>query len=412
MEPVMNKVILLIMDGLGDRPIKELGNKTPLEAAHTPNLDALAAKGICGMQNAIGVGQRPGSDTSHLAILGYDLDKYYTGRGTIEVSGLGMDLEHGDVALRGNLGTVDDNLVTVDRRAGRISDTSPFVKDLDGLTYEGVTLHIKPGTGHRAGIILRGQGLSSNISDNDPHEVGVEVHEVHPLDDTQEAAFTAKVLNHFLAQAHEILKKHPLNEERRQEGKPPANYLLCRGAGYYKKIDKFSERYGLKACTIAGGGLYKGIGAFTGMEVLRVPGATGLPNTDISAKFDAALKALAGGFDFAFVHIKAADAFGEDGDFQGKKEFIEKIDQAANILLDLPHTLLVATGDHSTPCALKKHSADPVPLMMVGDGAVRTDHVKEFGERACATGGLGRLTGLMIMPEIINLLGLSPLIGD
>lgn len=408
----MHKVILLIMDGLGDRPLKELGYKTPLEAAHTPNLDALAARGICGVQNAIGVGQRPGSDTSHLAILGYDLDQYYTGRGTIEVSGLGMDLEAGDVALRGNLGTVDDNLVTVDRRAGRIKDTTPFVQVLDGLTEEGVTLHIKPGTGHRAGIILRGPGLSSRISDNDPHEVGVKVHEVHPLDDSPEAAFTAKVLNRFLARAHEILQQHPLNDKRRQEGQPPANYLLCRGAGYYKKVEKFSERYGLKACAIAGGGLYKGIGAFTGMTVLKVPGATGMANTDIRAKFAAALEALAGGFDFAFVHVKAADAFGEDGDFLGKKAFIERIDQAAGMLLDLPHTLLVATGDHSTPCALKRHSGDPVPIMMVGEGMVRTDRVTEFGERACAQGGLGRLTGLMIMPEIVNLLGLAPLIGD
>jgi len=323
-----------------------------------------------------------------------------------------MELQEGDVALRGNLGTVDNNLVTVDRRAGRIEDTSPFVKDLDGLTYQGITLHIKPGTGHRAGIILRGPGLSSRISDNDPHEVGVKVHEVRPLDDSPEAAFTARVLNHFLHQAHEILKNHPLNKERRRAGKLPANYLLCRGAGYYKKIEKFSERYGLKACAIAGGGLYKGIGAFTGMTVLSVPGATGMADTDLSAKFNAALQALAGEFDFAFVHVKATDAFGEDGDFLGKKAFIEKIDQATEVFLDLPDTLLVVTGDHSTPCSLKKHSGDPVPLMMIGEGMVRTDHVTAFGERACATGGLGRLTGLMIMPEIINLLGLAPLIGD
>ncbi len=407
----MNKAMLIVMDGLGDRPLKELGGLTPLEAARTPNLDALAARGICGVMNAIGVGLRPGSDTSHLAILGYDLDKYYTGRGTIEVAGLGMELEAGDVALRGNLGTVDDNLVVTDRRAGRITDTGPFVKDLDGLTFEGVTLLIRPGTGHRAGIILRGPGLSSRISDNDPHEVGVKVHEVHPLDDSKEAAFTARVLNHFLAQAHSILTKNPLNLERRAQGRPPANYLLGRGAGYYKKIDKFEQRYGLKACTIAGGGLYKGIGAFTGMEVIKVPGATGLPNTDIAAKFKAALDALAGPYDFAFVHVKATDTFGEDGDFQGKLAFIEKIDAAAALLLDAPY-LLVLTADHSTPCALKKHSGDPVPLMMIGDGLVRTDNVQQFGDRPCATGGLGRLTGLQIMPEIINLLGLARLIGD
>jgi 2,3-bisphosphoglycerate-independent phosphoglycerate mutase len=407
----MHKAMLVVMDGLGDRPLKELGGLTPLEAAHTPHLDALAARGITGVMNALGVGQRPGSDTSHLAILGYDIERYYTGRGTIEVAGLGMDLEAGDVALRGNLGTVDETLTVVDRRAGRITDTGPFVQDLDGLTYEGVTLKVRPGTGHRAGVILRGAGLSSRISDNDPHEVGVKVHEVHPLDDTPEAAFTARVLNHFLAEAHRILKANPLNQERVKQGKPPANYLLGRGAGYYKKIAKFQDRYGLEACSIAGGGLYKGIGAFTGMDVLPVPGATGLPNTDIEAKFKAALTALAGAYDFAFVHIKAADTFGEDGDALGKMNFINKIDLAFRLLLDAPH-LLVVTADHSTPCALKKHSGDPVPLMMVGEGLVRPDEVKAFGERPCARGGLGRLTGLMVMPEIINLLGLAKLIGD
>ncbi len=407
----MNKAMLIVMDGLGDRPIKELGNLTPLEAAHTPNLDALAARGVCGMMNALGVAMRPGSDTSHLAIMGYDIDCYYTGRGTIEVAGLGMDLEAGDVALRGNLGTVDDEMVVTDRRAGRITDTGPFVKDLDGLTYEGVTLKVQPGTGHRAGIILRGPGLSSRISDNDPHEVGVKIHDAHPLDDTPEAAFTARVLNHMLAEAHRILKDHPLNKERLAQGKPAANYLLSRGAGYYKQIEKFEARYGLKACVVAGGGLYKGIGAFTGMDILPVPGATGLPNTDIAAKFKVALAALAGAYDFAFVHIKAADTFGEDGDFLGKKAFIERVDEAFGLLWDAP-CLLVVTADHSTPCALKRHSGDPVPLMMIGDGLVRPDHVAQYGERPCAQGAMGRLTGLQIMPEIINLLGLSKLIGD
>jgi 2,3-bisphosphoglycerate-independent phosphoglycerate mutase len=407
----MRKAMLLVMDGLGDRPIQELGWLTPLEAAQTPNFDALAARGVCGVMNAIGIGLRPGSDTSHLAILGYDLDKYYTGRGTIEVAGLGMDLEEGDVALRGNLGTVDDELVVTDRRAGRITDTGPFVQGLDGLQYQGVTLLARPGTGHRAGVILRGPNLSSKISDNDPHEVGVRVHEVHPLDDSPEAAFTAQALNHFLMEAHRILTNNPLNQTRVKEGQPPANYLLARGAGYYKKIEPFEQRYGLKACTIAGGGLYKGIGAFTGMDVIQVPGATGLPDTDIAAKFQAALKVLQEDYDFAFVHVKATDTYGEDGDFQGKLAFIERIDAAAGLLLDAPF-LLAVTADHSTPCALKKHSGDPVPLMMMGAGLVRTDNVTAFGERSCAQGGMGRLTGLQVMPEIINLLGLSKLIGD
>ncbi|KPJ48311.1 MAG: phosphoglycerate mutase, partial [candidate division Zixibacteria bacterium DG_27] len=188
-----SKVILLVCDGLGDRPIPALDFKTPLEAARTPNLDYVAGKGVCGLMYSLGPGLRPGSDTSHLNILGYDYHKYYSGRGPIEVAGLGMELKEGDVALRGNLGTVDENLIIVDRRAGRILDVSEFVKALDNLKIEGVKFLVKPGTAHRAGIIMRGEGLSNKITDADPHETGEKVHTVEPRDDSQEAKRTAEV---------------------------------------------------------------------------------------------------------------------------------------------------------------------------------------------------------------------------
>jgi len=407
---MLNKAILLIFDGLGDRPIKDFGGLTPLEYAKTPNFDKIAENAECGFMNALGRGLRPGSDTSHLAILGYDPKVYYSGRGPIEVAGIGLELKHGDVALRGNLGTIDENMVIIDRRAGRILDVSPLTKELDGIEIEGVKFIIKPGTAHRAGVIMRGENLSSAITDADPHELNVPLHTVETTDDTAEAKRTADVLNNFIKKSYEILKDLDFNKQRAKEGKYEANCLLVRGAGQYKNVPSFKERYGLSACCIAGGGLYKGIGAFLGMEIVEVPGTTALPNTDIEAKFKAAKDKL-NSHDFIFVHVKAADSLGEDGNPEGKKDFLEKADKAAALLTDLPeNVLLVISADHSTPCELKNHSADPVPIVFKG-GAVRIDEVTSFGERSCAKGGLGFIEGRHVMPQTLNLMGRLQLIG-
>jgi 2,3-bisphosphoglycerate-independent phosphoglycerate mutase len=407
---MVKRVVLVVCDGLGDRPIKELGDKTPLEAARTPNLDKFAEQSECGMMHTLGRGRTPGSDTAHLSIFGYDIETHYSGRGPIEVAGLGLQLKDGDVALRGNFGTVDDKLTITDRRAGRIRVVEPLTKALDGMEIDGVTFIVKPGTAHRAGVIMRGEGLSDAIIDADPHKPGVPVRTVTPTDDTPEAKRTAEVLNKFLAKAHEVLKEHPLNAERRKAGELPANYLLVRGAGQYSEVPSFKQRYGLTACCIAGGGLYKGVGAFLGMKILEVSGATGLPDTDIEAKFKATLENL-GSYDFVFVHVKATDSLGEDGNYEGKRDFIEKIDRAASILTRLPEdTLLVVTGDHSTPCEMKAHSGDPIPIMF-HNTSVRIDGVKAFNERACTQGGLGFIRGTDIMPQVMNLMGTLPLVG-
>lgn len=407
---MLEKAIILIFDGLGDRPVKELGNQTPLEAADTKNLDKIAQKSVCGMMHTLGRGLRPGSDVSHLAIFGYERDKYYSGRGPIEVAGIGLELRHGDVALRGNMGTVGDEMMIIDRRAGRIRDVTPFTDAVDGMEIDGVTFIVKPGTAHRAGVVMRGENLSSAITDADPHEPNLPVMTIKPTDDTPEAKRTAKVLNEFLSQSHEVLKKHELNEKRKEEGKPEANFLLVRGAGQYSTVPKFEERYGLSACCVAGGGLYKGIGAFLGMEVIDVPGATALPDSDVEAKFNMVLKQL-DRYDFVFVHVKASDSLGEDGDFEGKRDFIAKSDRAIAVFDALAdNTLLAITADHSTPCELCAHSADPVPILFCG-GGVRIDSVNAFNERACAKGGLGFIEGKHVMPQIMNLMGRLHLVG-
>lgn len=404
-----NKCILIVCDGLGDRPIKQLGDKTPLEAAKKPNLNKLTKNGICGLMNTIDVGIRPGSDVSHLALLGYDPAIYYSGRGPIEALGLNMHIQPGDIALRGNFGTVGKDMKILDRRTGRIEDVSELCRGLNGMNVDGVKFFVSPGTMHRAAVVMRGHGLSDKISENDPHVEGCKPYHVQPLDHTSEAEHTAKVLNKFLDMAHEVLQHHSLNEERVKKKLQPANYLLVRGAGRAKTISTFQDRFGLKAACIAGAGLYKGLGRMLGMEVLEVEGATGTPQTNVRAKFLAARKAL-NKFDFVFVHVKPTDSYGEDGNWKAKKGFIEKIDKAADVLLEVPDALIVITADHSTSSELKAHTGDPVPLLISGSG-VRVDGIEEFGERQCAKGGIGRIKGVQLMPEIVNLLGKAKLYG-
>lgn len=407
---MVKKVIALIYDGLGDRPIEQLKWKTPLEAASTPNFDEIARKSVCGVMHTLGRGVRPGSDVSHLAIFGYPMEKYYTGRGPIEVAGLGIQLEEGDVAFRGNFGTVDDKWNILDRRAGRIRVVDEFAKAINGIEIEGIEFIVRPGTAHRAGVVLRGRGLSAAVSDADPHEENKPVSRVKPLDDSREAEFTAHVLNEFSKKAYGILNSLEANKKRKEEGLYPANFLLLRGAGMYPSMPRFNDKYNLKSCCIAGGGLYKGVGAFLGMDIIDVPGATALPDTDIEAKLKAALKAL-DDYSFIFVHVKASDSLAEDGNYQGKKEFIEKADRAMALLTDLPDdVLLFVTADHSTACELKSHSADPVPVMFFGKG-VRVDEVQAFTERDCVKGGLGFIEGKDIMPQVMNIMGQLHLIG-
>jgi len=399
------KYLLIICDGLGDLPIPELGGKTPLEAAKTPNLDRLAKNGSTGLMYPLGPGRRPNSDEAHLVIFGYNLATDYPGRGPIEATGVGIKLQEGDIAIRANLAAVDNDLRVIDRRAGRIEDCTPFVKDLDGIKIDGIEFIAKPGTGHRLALVMRGKGLSDKITNSDVHYVtenqivenweGQKVNIPQPTDNSPEACFTAEVLQKFLVKAHEILSANPLNQGREMK----ANYILTRGPGYYRQLKSFKEKYGLSAACIAGAGLYKGLGAMTGMEVLPVAGATGLPNTNVAAKIQKAREAMAE-FDFIFVHIKPTDIYGENGDILGKKAFIEKIDAALDTLEDTKAVIAI-TADHATPCLLKDHSADPVPVLIYGPN-VFADGVEKFGESECREGSLGTFNGQDFMKIFLS----------
>jgi len=402
------KAIFVVMDGLGDRPIKEFGDKTPLEAAKTPSMDTLARRGICGMMHTIGPGITPGSDTSHLALFGVDPYQHYHGRGPIEALGIGLTLNHGDVALRANVGTVDEKMIVKDRRAGRIDNTAELCKEIDGMVIDGVEILLKPGIGHRAALVLRGKGISDKVGSNDSKNTDVPIQEVKPLDSSKEAKKTADVLNKLTKVSYEKWKDFSLNKRRVKTGQLPANILLFRGAGQYVVMPTLAERYHLKSACIAGGSLYKGVGKFLGMDIIDVPDATGKYDSDFSAKTAKAME-ISKNYDFIFIHMKATDSAGEDGNAKLKKEMIEKMDKAIGKLLDFPG-LVVLAADHTTPCELKKHSYEPVPVVISGPG-IRTDDVTEYGERACAKGGLGRINGLDLMPMVANHMGFSKLFG-
>ena len=206
------------------------------------------------------------------------------------------------------------------------------------------------------------------------------------------------------------MEKSPFNRQRVKLGLPPANTLLARGASTLPSMPSFKDKWGVSSACVAGTPLEKGIAQAAGMQVLKVRGATGRSDTDLMGKFQAAKNALAQGFGFVFVHVKAADSFSHDGDALGKKEFIQRVDAALSLWLDLGQTLVVTTADHSSPCELRSHSGTPVPLLFSGPG-VRRDSVRQFGERECAKGGMGRLNGRDLMPEIVNICGKAALAG-
>jgi len=379
------KGIFILADGLGDRPIKELGGKTPLEYANTPNLDRLAKTGICGMQDPIFPGQPAGSDTAHLSILGYDPYKTYRGRGYYEALGAGIDVREDDIAFRVNFATYENGLI-VDRRAGRIATEEAH--ELARAIQEEVKLPVefifKGATSHRAVLVLRGLAKGYRVGENDPHEAGKPPHEFTYED--EESKRTAEILEEFVRKAHEVLEKHPVNEKRRKEGKPVANYLLIRGAGTAPDIPKkFPEQWKVKAGAIVAVALVGGVLKAVGFELIPVNGITGEYDTNEIAKARAAVKALKE-HDFVFVHFKPTDAAGHDGNAMKKVEMIEKLDRLVGYILDnvnLEKTVITLTGDHSTPCEVKNHSGDPVPLVIAG-GGVRTDDVEAIGERQCA----------------------------
>ena len=407
MSDVANKILLIVLDGASDRPV---GGTTPLAHAKTPNLDALAFGGINGIMDTIAPGIRPGSDTSHLALLGYDPYKYYTGRGPFEAAGVGIDVKGGDIAFRCNFATVENGKVT-DRRAGRIEDTDDLAKVInEKVKVPGVEIIFKRSTGHRAALVLRGKGLTAAISDTDPKKEGLPIKESHSTEATPEAKLTADIVTSISRQVLEALDNHPVNVERRKKGLPAGNAILIRGAGEVPHIPPFQEKYGMKGAVVANAGLIIGIGKMCGLDFLPVGGMEAMDSVQrVGAKVSRTIEALQT-HDFVLLNIKGADEAGHDGDFEKKYKYIEAVDDAFKPLLSLKDTLIILTVDHSTPVSLKDHSADPVPVLMHGPG-VRVDEVPRYTELIAHRGGLCRIRGMDVMPIAMDLINKTKKFG-
>jgi 2,3-bisphosphoglycerate-independent phosphoglycerate mutase len=400
------KGIFVIADGLGGRPTDFAGN-TCLEAAETPYLDALATRGALGLVDPIGPGVRPGSDTSHLSLFGYDPYAVYTGRGVFECLGMGMDVRSGDICFRANFASVEPSktgLRLLDRRAGRISTGQQELETaLRQLCVPGAEIEFLASTQHRGALRIRGTGLSRFVSETDPHKEGAVLHDSHPTHDASGARQTADIVNQIVRQSFEILQDLPLNKQRRSQGEPPANVLLLRGASDYPDLPSIETLVGARGAAIAGGALYRGVAVACGLDLVPVPGATGGLDTDIHGKANAILTALED-HDYVFCHVKGTDNAGHDRNANAKRDFIARIDEELFKLLiervDWRTTHLAFTGDHCTPIDFGDHTVDPVPVLLVGPNVLK-DPGTTFGERVAGQGGLGRFSG-RVLPMLLG----------
>jgi 2,3-bisphosphoglycerate-independent phosphoglycerate mutase len=376
-------------------------------------MNTLALQGENGLMDPIAAGIRAGSDTSHLAILGYDPFTVYTGRGPFEAAGIGMDVKKGDVAFRCNFSTVDSNMVILDRRAGRIeTGTDQLAAAVNGMKIEDVTCYFKESVAHRGALVLRGPGLAAAITDTDPHEVGAKVHEAHACDPNDAAGVkTARIINEFVRRSYELLKDHPVNKVREAEGKLTANIILPRGAGVAPNIESFEEKYGLKGAAVVETGLIAGIAVYLGMDIVEVPGATGGLDSDVMAIGKAILKTLED-HQFVLCNIKGCDIAGHDGDADAKVKMIEVIDEVVGMLMKNvdEHTYIVLTADHATPISTKDHSGDAVPITFWGPD-VRVDSVQAYDERSVVGGGVVRVRGTDIMNILTQLMNTQEKFG-
>lgn len=393
----MKKIVLVVCDGLGDRPSASLGGKTPLQAAKKPFLDSIAREAMAGLLYTISPGIVPGSDTSHLSLLGYDPRESYTGRGPLEAVGAGIELQPGDVAFRCNFASVDEDGRVVDRRAGRIKepDTGKLASLLSDISIDGHKLIFKESTEHRCVLVIRGSDLGDKVTDTDPGTEGKRP--LKSVGKDERSQRTAGILNRFTELAIEKLSGAELNRQRIKNGEKPANAVLARGAGRYPEIEEFESRQGMSMGAIAAEGLIVGICKLLGAELKIPSGFTAGTDMQVGAVAGTASELL-GSHDFLFIHVKQTDLAGHDGDAAGKVNALEKVDTMVRSLFDVAGDIVFAiTGDHSTPVAAKEHTCDPVPLMIYSKG-LRSDGIASFDEIACAQGSLTGLRGLELMP--------------
>jgi 2,3-bisphosphoglycerate-independent phosphoglycerate mutase len=371
------KILLLVMDGVGGLP-QVPGGPTELEAAHTPHLDALAARSICGMGTPVAPGVTPGSGPGHLSLFGYDPLEYEIGRGVLEALGIGFDLQPDDLAARGNFCSLDAQGLITDRRAGRIPTEigARLCEKLRQIHLPGIETFVDPVKEYRFMLVLRGEGLFDGLTETDPQQVGKPPLPVEPL--RPEAASTAELLNRWMAEARKILADEH-----------PANGCNLRGIAKDPGLPKLPDIYKLHCGAIATYPMYRGVAKLAGMDVL--------PTGETIEEEVETLRQHWPDYDFFFFHVKKTDSRGEDGDFEGKVKVIEHLDEVLPDILALEPDVVVVTGDHSTPAVWKSHSWHELPVLLWSKH-VRPDGVTQYGERPCMAGGLGHIHNTDLMP--------------
>lgn len=422
------KLLYVILDGLGDDPIEELGGKTPLEAARTPHLDSLATAGRNAYVTTVGQGIAPESDIGVFAILGYDPHKHHTGRGPLEATGAGVEVKDGDLAYRVNFATVEadgDGWVITDRRVGRdlsSEEAKALAKEVqDQVSIVGAGFDFRATVGHRGVLVLRAtEGrLSAEVANSDPAygrqgALGVaketfdnRVVTVAPVkgrESDADARRASDLTNEWLRAAYEVLEPSEVNAKRRAAGKLPGNFVLTRDGGdHLPELVSFKDKFGPAMGCFVEMPVEMGIAKLMGMGEVEAP--TGIAEEQqYEAWAKLAMEAIEG-YDGLYIHIKGPDVPAHDGDFEAKLANIEKIDAIffAMLLdsLDLRSSVVAVTADHSTSCVRKAHTDGPVPLLVAG-GNVSADAVQTYGEAASRRGAIGHILGPAIMPGLME----------
>lgn len=371
-----SKIVMLVADGLGGLPMTPDG-KTELETANTPNLDALAVRGVQGGSLPVLPGISPGSGPGHLGLFGYDPLKYLIGRGALEATGIGFELQDNDVAIRCNFCTLDSDGNIADRRAGRIptEESAPLAIKLRDVSIPGIEIFVEPVKEHRFVVVLRGEGLGCNVRDTDPQATGVPP--LDPVADDAASEKTVEAAKEFLRQAREILSDQP-----------KANFHTMRGFAAKPALPSYEEVYGLRAAAIAVYPMYKGLARLVGMDIVGSAQTLDEQMDLLAEKWN--------DYDFFFVHFKYTDSTGEDGDFDAKVKRTEEFDTCIPRVNALNPDVVIVTGDHSTPSYLKSHSWHPVPTLLVSN-CCRPDSCTQFSESDSVRGGLGQFEAKHLM---------------
>lgn len=400
------KYLVVLCDGMADYPIPEFGGKTPLEAAYTPNMDALAKDGLVGLVKTVSDDMKPGSDVANLSVLGYDPHKYYTGRSPLEAGSIGIDMKDTDVSLRCNLVTLTDEAeysdkTIVDYCAGDIStEDAKVLIDYLADKLDNDEFRFYSGVSYRHCLIWN-NGTMNVGTLTPPHDITGK-----PIKNYIPSHPNAAKLYDLMKKSYDLLKDHPLNKQRIAQGKRPANSIWLWGEGVKAQLDPFMEKYGLKGSMISAVDLLKGIGKFSDMNVVNVEGATGYIDTNFKGKAAAAVKEFENGKDFVYIHIEAPDECGHRNETENKKKAIEIIDKdvlgpVVSALKKMGDFKVLVTPDHATPLSLKTHTNDPIPFLMY-DSTNKKNGPDEYSEKSGKESGIFIETGYTIMEKFIN----------